>query len=569
MKKDARWIFPDDVICQKSVTMAREWNIPVVFAQILLGRGIIAKDQARQFLKPSIDQLYDPFLLEGTEQSVRRLIKSRQEKETIFIVGDYDVDGICGSALLYRVLTKNGFTVHCHIPDRFTEGYGISETSIKKAHTLDTKLILTVDNGVTANREIHYAAEYGIDVIVIDHHLPGTDLPEAYAIINPRLPDCTYPFKDLAGVGVAFKLLEALYLYQDKNPEILYQYLDIVALGTAADLVPQVDENRTIVSSGLKQMAITDNPGLIALKKVSGVDDSSLTTRQILYQMAPRINAAGRIDRGEIALKLLTTDDHQEAETLALRLDDFNKQRRQMEDRVFDEAILQMQWLFDPQKDSAIILSSKDWHQGVIGIVASRLVEQHHLPTILIAADEEIAKASARSVPGFNIMKAITDCQDVIIAFGGHRYAAGLTLDTDAIDNFKQRFLLIASEIAPPGTLIPQLKIDGTVKLRELDDKLFALIKRMEPFGPQNPQPVLSTTNLAFAGTPYIVGRNHLRLRACQNNICIDCIGFNMGELAHSLVTSRNSLEIAYTFEENTWGGRRKLELHLKALRQK
>ena len=288
LKKEVRWIFPDDKIRQESLTMAQEWSIPVAFAQILLGRGIQEKEQARRFLKPSLNQLYDPFLLKGMEQAVNRLVSARQKGESILIVGDYDVDGICGTALLFRILRKNGLTIHCHIPDRFTEGYGISETAIKKALALDISLILTVDNGITAVQEIQEAGQLGMDVIVIDHHLPGPVLPEACAIINPRLPDSTYPFKDLAGVGVAFKLLEAFYLHQDKNLEELYEYLTIVALGTTADLVPQLDENRSLVSYGLKKMSGTDNPGLIALKRISGVSETPIGTGQIIYQMAPR-----------------------------------------------------------------------------------------------------------------------------------------------------------------------------------------------------------------------------------------------------------------------------------------
>ncbi len=565
--KEPEWIFPDESVIELGKAIAKEWNIPPVFAQILIRRGIEEKEVARNFLKPSIDNLYDPFLFNGMEKAVERLSNAQKNKETILILGDYDVDGICSTALLYRVMKKFGFEVHCHIPDRFTEGYGISDVALKKSESIGASLIITVDSGITAAEAVEEANKRGIDIIITDHHVPGNEIPSAHVILNPQLKDSGYPFKFLAGVGVGFKLMEAFCLHENKNVESLYDHLDLVALGTAADVVPLVDENRNIVACGLEKMTYNKNIGLAVLKRMAGVNENSLGTGQLVYQLAPRLNAAGRIESGKIALQLLITDNLSEAEEIVAKLEMLNETRKQMEQEVFDDATMQLEWLYEPNKDAAIVLSSGDWHQGVIGIVASRLVERYHLPAILIAAQEHEARGSARSVQGFDIMKAFSDCSDIIDNYGGHKYAAGFTVRNDAIEDFRRRFLLIAGEMAPAGTLHPSIRIDGTLNLKDIDENLISLIKRLEPFGSKNIRPIFTSSKVEIVGSPYIVGKNHLKFRVRQEGSIFDCIGFNMGEHLHRIGIPRKNMEIAYSLEENHWGGKQRLELRLKAIR--
>jgi len=564
---DLKWIVSDDADGVNVNSFAQELNVPLLIAQILWRRDIQNIESARRFFQATIDQLYDPFLLRDMSDAVERLRKSVLSDEKILIYGDYDVDGITSVSFLYLLLKELGANIYYYIPDRQQEGYGLSEKGIKHAADVGINLIITVDCGITGHQEIELASTLDIDVIVSDHHEPGSDLPDAIAVIDPKRSDCTYPFKELAGVGVAYKLAQGLLLRMEIDLSILEKYIELVAIGTAADIVPLIDENRIFVKSGLERLNDSDNIGLKTLIYAAGLFGKDIGTGQIVFIIAPRLNAVGRMGDAERAVKLLTTNDEQEASDIAEIIETENRHRKSVDEETFNEALLLANQQFRMGNTHSLVLHKKNWHTGVIGIVASRIVEKFYRPTALISVDDGVGKASARSIQGFDLYESLKDCEDLLIGYGGHKYAAGLSIDEDKIDLFKERFEKIARDKLPDDLLIPKLSIDAEIQLSQIDEKFVKYLKKFAPFGPHNMRPVFVSRRLQVVGTPLIVGRNHLKFKVRQDDCVLDVIGFNMGDLFYRLTPGESNLDLAYVIEENEFMGRKTLQLRAKDLR--
>ncbi|MBN1540568.1 single-stranded-DNA-specific exonuclease RecJ [candidate division KSB1 bacterium] len=562
-----RWIVGNDYAVEEIKSLGEILHIPPIMAGILFSRGVRDYEAAHRFFRPSLDQLYDPFLMRDMDKAVERLRRAVLSDEHILIYGDYDVDGITSVSFLYMILKEIGATVSYYIPDRQVEGYGLSEKGIKEFVEKGVNLIITVDCGVTGHEEIELAKSVGIDIIVSDHHEPGPTLPNAVAVIDPKRADCSYPFKELAGVGVSYKLAQGLLLRMDIDSSILEHYLEFVAIGTAADIVPLVDENRIFVRVGMQKLNSTENVGLRALLTVASLLGREISTGHIVFIVAPRINAVGRLGDAERAVKLLTTDDEQEARAIANVLETENRHRKDIDEGTFREALSFAEALFDAQQTRSLTLAKEGWHPGVIGIVASRVAEKFYRPTVLISVEEGVGKGSARSIDGFDLFQAIKSCEDLLVAYGGHKYAAGLTIEAKNIPEFRQRFEQIARERLVPDMLVPKLTIDAEIDLDQIDERFLKLLKMFAPFGPKNTRPVFFSKQLSVVGTPTIVGSNHLKFRVGQGRQSFDVIGFNMGEHLQRLIARPDSLDLVYVIEENEYMGRRYIQLRAKDLR--
>ncbi len=562
-----KWYQQDDIDDIEVKNFAKELNIPAVISQILINRGINTYDKAKLFFRGTKDQLYDPFILRDMKKAVERIKQAIERNEKILIYGDYDVDGITSVSTLYLLLKQLNADVDFYIPHRVQEGYGLTTSGIDEAAKKGVKLIISVDCGVTAIKEVAYAKQLNIDVIISDHHEQGPDLPDAYAVIDPKCKHSTYPFHELAGVGVAYKLGQALVQNMNKDSDMMDQFLDLVAIGSTADIVPLVDENRIFVKEGLKLINNTQRPGLKALLKVSGLADKEIGTGQIVFVLAPRINAIGRLGDAELAVKLLTTDDPHQAWEIANELEKENRLRKNIDEETFRNAREIVDSDFDLSRTHGLTLSKEGWHPGVIGIVASRVVEKYYRPTVMISIDTDVGKGSARSISGFDIYNAIKQCDDLLIAFGGHKYAAGLTIEKDKIDIFRKRFNEIAKQNLTEELLVPKLKIDAEIRLGNITPRLIQLLKLFAPFGPKNMRPVFQSNDLQVIGTPAVVGKNHLKFKVRQDGVVFDAIGFNLGELIYRIEPGSQNLDMAYVIEENNYLGRTFVQLRVKDLR--
>jgi single-stranded-DNA-specific exonuclease len=564
---DLKWIIPEDNVTNEVLALSESLKVPPIIARILWKRGVTNTDTAKKFFRPTIDRLIDPFLMAGMTEAVDRLRQAVLSDEKVLIYGDYDVDGITSVSFLYLMLRDIGVDVSYYIPDRQIEGYGLSEKGIEEAQNRNVSLIVTVDCGVTAHPEIKKANSVGIDVIVSDHHEPGPKLPEAIAVLDPKRSDCPYPFKELAGCGVAYKLAQGLLIRMDIDLSILENYIDLVAIGTSADIVPLVDENRIFVKAGLERLNDCDNLGLKALLTASGLFGKEIGTGQIVFIIAPRINAVGRMGDAERAVKLLTSDSEIEAKEIAAILEEENRNRKSVDEGTFNEALVQANEQFDPHTTKSLVLHQRGWHSGVIGIVASRVVEKFYRPTVLITVEDGVGKGSARSISGFDLYESIKQCEDLLVGYGGHKYAAGLSIKEDKIPEFKERFEEIARDNLDGELLVPTLSIDAEIQLDDIDQSFIKLLKLFAPFGPHNMRPVFVSRFLQVVGSPTIVGRNHLKFKVRQASKVFDVIGFNMGELYYRISPGEANLDLAYVVEENEYMGRKTIQLRAKDLR--
>lgn len=564
---EARWEVKNQYLPDKVHEFAKALNIPDTIGRILFNRGIDTLEKARSFFRPALTELHDPFLLRDMEKSVQRIGKAIKNREKIMVYGDYDVDGITSVSLLYLIFRHMNVSICYYIPDRLKEGYGLSENGINEAKRQGATLLISVDCGITAAHEIARARSFGIDVIVCDHHEPGPALPDAYAVLDPKNPDCVYPFKELAGVGVTFKLCQALFIHLKLDGEFLKNYIDYVAIGSAADIVPLINENRIFAHFGLKLMETTTKVGLRALLDYCGLANQKINTGQIVFNIAPRINAVGRMGSADRAVRLLTTEDPQQARTIASILDQENRNRKNIDEETFRQAQVMVEQEFDPDQNPILVLAKKGWHSGVIGIVASRIVEKYFRPTVMISIEDGIGKGSARSIPGFNIYQALKACEDLMLNFGGHKYAAGLSIEEEKISAFRTRLLQVAAERLEPSLLIPKLYIEDEIRFGDIDQHLLMLLEMFAPFGPQNMRPVFASRNLEVVGTPTVVGNNHLRFKVRQDSKVLDAIGFNLGNLMYRIAPGERNLDIAYLLEENEYMGKKSIQLRLKALR--
>jgi single-stranded-DNA-specific exonuclease len=563
--------------------LSNQLGISPLLCQLLASRNITTPEAAEIFLSPTLSNLHSPFLMKDMEKAVQRICSAVRDRELISLYGDYDVDGITGTSLLFLFLKKLGANVSYFIPDRREEGYGLHKNSLEHLKKQGTQLIITIDCGISDAEQVLFARQEGIDVIITDHHQVPDVLPAAYAIVNPKQNDCTFPFDALAGVGVVFKLLMALRktlrdqgFFTGCSVPNLRDYLDLVALGTIADIVPLIDENRILVKYGLQELTQGKRRGIKALKEVCGLTAVTITSHLVAFRLAPRINAPGRMSRATRSVELLITDDDGKAREIALLLEDENKKRQQVESRIVREACTLVEADHRFKERQSIVLGAPLWHSGVIGICASRLLDKYMKPSILIACDEEkgIGKASARSSESFHLYEGLKACSHLLRSFGGHHSAAGLTIGLENIEAFRVLFEKVVSEQIGDEHSVPFIAIDAEVSLCDISETLVQEISLLEPFGLCNPEPTFSS--LAFDSyRSQMVGKGHLKLKITENSRYYDAIGFNLAERFFSLIQEdpdislqeKKRVRIAFIPQMNDWQGRRSVQLKIKDIK--
>ena len=551
---------------EKVKQLSQKYNFSPIIATVLSNRKITTKEAITKLFDPTLKDLYNPFLMADMEVAVSRLEKALLNKEKVLIFGDYDVDGTTGTSLLYLFLCEIGLVPIYYIPDREKEGYGISTQGINFALKSGASLIISCDCGINAFNEVDYANENSIDVIITDHHEPAEKLPNAIAILDPKRADDNYPFNELCGCGVAFKLLHGLSIRNQIPLEKLFRHLDIVAIGTAADIVPILDENRIIVAKGLEVLNHSEKIGVKSLVKIAGFENRQINVVNIVFGLAPRINAAGRIGEATKAVQLLTTFDYGKAAELSQLLDSENRDRQIIEREITDSAILQLNAKYDLEKDRILILHNHNWHSGVIGIVASKLKELYNRPVIMISFQNDIGKGSARSIPGFDLYAAFNACSDLLAEFGGHKMAAGLTISKESLPAFEERLKSIASECISPDMLQPSIKAECEILLEDINREILEFLRKMAPFGPGNMRPVFITRSLKISGLPRIVGENHLKFKVSQGKMVLSSIGWKLGNLYEMLISGK-PLDMAFVIEENEWNGIKEIQLNIKDMK--
>jgi single-stranded-DNA-specific exonuclease len=538
-------------------------GVDAVVAQLLAQRGITTFEEAKAFFRPHIGQLHDPFLMKGMDKAVARLQQAIDQKEAVMVYGDYDVDGTTSVSLLTHFLRSQDLDVTPYIPDRYAEGYGLSKKGIDTARAANIKFMIALDCGVKAIEQVAYAKTLGIELIICDHHTPGDVLPDALAVLDPKQSDCAYPFKELCGCGVGFKLMQGLLQQQGKEVNEIIAYLDFVAVAIAADIVPMIGENRAFAFLGLQQLNTHPRPGLKALMRDK---PTGQIISDVVFGMAPRINAAGRMKHGLDAVELLLSASDEEAKKIAQEVETYNTSRREVEQEITKEALAQIV-KNEEENNAANVVYAPHWHKGVIGIVASRLIETYYRPTLVFTkSGEGILAASARSIRGFDVYKAIDACRAHIIQFGGHKYAAGVTIKEENYEAFKAAFEAQVNRTITAAQKEQSLDIDVALPFASITPKLLRILKQMEPFGPENRSPVFYTEGVVDSGYAKLVGqdKSHLKARFVQNGSSpIDAIGFGLGDKL-SMVKKGSPLKIAYALEENVWQGESRLQLRIK-----
>lgn len=532
-------------------------------ASLLVSRGIKTFEGAKTFFRPSLDDLHDPFLMKDMDKAVIRILDAVKKEEKILIYGDYDVDGTTSVALVCKFLrtnTKN--QIGTYIPDRYDEGYGISFKSIDYALDNDFTLIIALDCGIKAIDKVDYANKNNIDYIICDHHKPGETIPAAVAVLNPLREDCNYPFKFLCGCGIGFKLIQALSARQEQWESNVENYLDLVAVAIGADMVPLVGENRTLCHFGLKIINSSPTTGLKAI--IRGINKPEITLGEVSFYIAPRINSAGRIKHGNNAVELLLEDNFDNAISFSKEIDEFNIQRRGLDKLITNEALEQIEEN-EEQRDFTTVVFKEDWHKGVIGIVASRLIEKYYRPTLVFTKSNDVLAASARSVKGFDVYNAIESCKEHLIQFGGHKYAAGLTLKPESYFAFKQSFEEYVKTTIDKKLLTPIINVNEKIKLTDITPKFYRILKQFAPFGPANKQPVFYSDNLLDTGYCKTVGEDdkHLKLSLSQaNSEVFKSIGFGLGDKL-SLIENKTQFKAVFNIDENNWNGIKSIQLKL------
>ncbi len=563
--QNKRWNLKEAPDEKATLALADSLNVSNILANLLIQRGITNFYEAKNYFRPSLETLYDPFLMNGMHEATQRVIHALTHNEKICVYGDYDVDGTCSAALMYLFLKELGANVETYIPNRLTEGYGVSITSIDILKEHGVNLIITVDCGITAVEEIDYANSLGIETIVCDHHQSKEKIPNAYAVLDPIKPGCNYPFKHLSGAGVGFKLASAVGERIGKK-ELALKYLDLVALAGAADIVPLVDENRVLVKEGLDLINTNPRPGIVALLKSARMEPGNLNAGQIVFTIAPRINAVGRLGDANRAVELFTTDDPKRALELAQVLEDENTERRKIDEMTFSHAMQLVDSEINMDSDLGIVLHYDDWHPGVIGIVASRLVEKFHRPAVMLTTIDGVAKGSARSIHGFNIYEALQSCEDLLLQFGGHEAAAGLAIEIEKLDEFKERFNFILRQNMTAENKLHELHVDTKISFSEISPKFIRVLDQFAPFGPGNMRPVFMSENVTVVNSPRIVGVNHIvtSLRQNGNDKVFDAIGFNLGAFASIIDKEKNLIDIVYTIESVQKEGKTYPQIRIK-----
>ena len=551
---------------QDQVTsLKKEFNTSEIIAKVLANRGIESLKSSHDFFNPSNERLHDPFMMKNMDIAVDRISKNIQNQKPILIFGDYDVDGTTGASLLYLGLKDLNAIVEYYIPHREKEGYGLSTGGIDYAQSIGADLLITCDCGINAFKPVDDAADQGIDVIITDHHIPDKKLPNAYAVLNPKQKGCEYPFKGLCGCGVAFKLISALSEQSEIEQNLGLNYLDLVALATSADMVPILDENRVLVHCGLDQLEESNSPGIHQLLVQTGLVGESLNVGKLVFGLAPKINAAGRMGDANRTVELLTTSDKNRAEELASILVRENKRRQLIQEDILNDAIRQVYAQVDLENSKVVIVGSKGWHPGVIGIVASRIKDEFSRPAIVIAFDEDgIGKGSARSIPKLDLYDALAYASKFLEGFGGHPMAAGLTVLEDRFENFKSLFLRNVNKILSDDDLIPVISIDGEMELKDINPRFMRFLEKLGPFGPGNMRPKFMSRNLQVSGQPRLMGKGeHIRFIVSQNGRNYPAVGFKLSSHYEDLIRGV-PIDLAYVVEVNEWQGQSNIQLNVR-----
>jgi single-stranded-DNA-specific exonuclease len=565
--RDKRWVFREADSAQVD-RLTQNGSIPPLIARLMVSRGICEPEDASRFLSSALSDLHEPFLMLGMTKAVDRLVRALQNGECVCVYGDYDVDGVSSVALMISFFRHIGLDCFYYIPNRLEEGYGLSSEGIHHAADRKADVIVSVDCGITAIEEAKLCASLGLDLIITDHHTPGDQVPDAFAVLNPMQSGCPFPCKFLAGVGVAFNLVMALRgklreegLFSNREEPNLREYLDFVALGTVADIVPLLDENRVFVKYGLRELTNSSRVGVQALKKVSGVN-GEVDCSAVGFRLAPRLNAAGRLEDATLGVELLLCSDPVRAGSMAAELDESNAARQALEQTMLRDVLERMKTIPAFRKRKSIVLASEDWHPGVIGIVASRIVDIYHRPTILIALQDGNGRGSGRSIPGFHLHDALKACSEHLLKFGGHKYAAGLSIDESTLEAFVEQFDQVAEGLLTPDDLRPQLMIDAVLTPEEVSIKTAELVASLGPFGMGNPAPVFTVCG-ARVTDRRVVKEKHLKLRLVCRGARLDAIGFNMVQFS----SIEGEVDAAFSLDINRWNGKKTVQMRLKDIK--
>jgi len=555
---------------QAQEMLEEELKLNPITCLLLVQRGITTVSGVKKFFKPSLKELHDPFLMPDMHKAVKRLNKALGNNEKILIYGDYDVDGTSAVSLVYRFLRQYSKLLEYYIPDREKEEFGISKRSIDYAAEQGMKLIITLDSGIKAIDNVNYAKEKGIDIIICDHHMPDDRLPDALAVLDAKRADSKYPYEHLSGCGVGFKFMQAFALDNDIPFAKLDNLLELTAISIASDIVPITGENRILAHFGLRQLNYNPCVGLKGIIKTSGLTGKELTISDIVFKLGPRINASGRMTNGREAVDLLISKDEKEASQKSANIDQYNDERREMDRKITEEANAIIDELTDIEDRKGIVLYNPNWHKGVIGIVASRLTEKYFRPAVVLTRSSDLITGSARSIVGFDIYKAIENCRDLLKNFGGHTYAAGLSLHEDKLQEFIERFMKITSDEITPEQMTPQVDIDTIIPLKDVTTALMSDLKKMNPFGPDNEKPVFASLNVKDFGTSRVVGKEgtHLKLEVIDDSCKapVHAIAFGMSE-HEKYLKEDNPIDICYTIEENVYNGTTSVQLLIKDIR--
>jgi single-stranded-DNA-specific exonuclease len=565
---EKRWVYLPAPAASKVKSLSQSLGIGETLATILCQRDICTYDEAKAYFRPSLDNLHDPFLMRDMDRAVNRLNEAIHREEKVLIYGDYDVDGTTAVALVYSYLRQYVRQIEIYIPDRYAEGYGVSIQGIDWADDHGYSLIISLDCGIKSNDKVAYARQLGIDFIICDHHLPDLELPAAVAVLDPKRSDCPYPYKELSGCGVGFKLLQAFCAQNDRDPEELFSLLDLVVVSIAADIVPITGENRIMAYFGLQLLNQEGplRPGLEALKELAGIGEA-FDINQIVFGFAPRINAAGRMGDARRSVRMLLAESKEEAFQRADSINQSNKERRGHDISITKEALEMIEQDDFLRTASSTVLFKENWHKGVIGIVASRCIDKYYRPTIILTQSNGKASGSARSVHGFNVHNAIMECADLLEQFGGHMYAAGLTLKVENIPAFRERFEEVVAASLTEDQRVPQIEINTRIRLSQITPNFYNIIRQMEPFGPGNMAPVFVSECVYDTGSCRVVGDTHLKLRLQQEDSQpIDAIAFGMADY-YPRITKGIPFNVCYTLERNVFRGVVSLQLRIKDIR--
>ena len=563
---EKRWVELEKADAQIVEKLSKDLNVDEILANMMAKRGISSFEQAKAFFRPDLNLLHDPFLMKDMPQAIERIEKAIKNKEHILIYGDYDVDGTTSVALTYSFFKEIHPNINYYIPDRYLEGYGISTQGIDYAYDNNYTLIIALDCGIKSVDKIDYANTKGIDFIICDHHLPGDKIPNAVAVLDPKRKDCDYPYKELSGCGLGFKLIQA---YADKNDipfEKIEEYLDLVAVSIASDIVPITGENRILAYFGLKKL--NENPciGIKALIELSG-KTSDFTITDIVFAIGPRINAAGRIDDAKKAVQLLVAASKDIAEDAGFIINLKNTERKEFDSNITEQALNMIRNSPEMENRKSTVVYHESWHKGVIGIVASRLTEKYYRPTIVLTQSNGHVAGSARSVVGYDLYEALCECSDLLEQFGGHKYAAGLTMKTENVAAFSQRFEEVVSASITDDLLVQEIIIEAEIALNDINSKFFRILQQFAPFGPQNMSPVFLSRNVSSYGYGSIVGNNHLKMNIRQENSpSFDCIAFGLGQHLDQ-INQGKPFDICYTVEEKVWKEKRSIQLNVKGIK--